>query len=110
MSFRFKGTAVSIFDLVGPDTGCARITVDGQDKGMRERVDLWCHYQRLAALNVTERLEDKVHTVTIELQAEPPNRRVAIEEAKRLGRYNPKDFEGAAFRFGWIRLVGELVP
>jgi hypothetical protein len=100
---------VSIFDLLGPDTGRARITVDGQDKGIRERVDRWCHYQRLAALNVAERLEDKVHTVTIELEPEAPNRRVAIEAAKQAGRYNPKDFEGVALRFGWIRVVGEVV-
>jgi hypothetical protein len=100
---------VSIFDLLGPDTGRAHITVDGQDKGVRQRVDLWCHYQRLSSLQVADGLEDKTHTVTVELQPQPPNRRVAIEEAKRLGRYNPKNFEGTAFRFGWIRVVGEVV-
>jgi hypothetical protein len=34
---------------------------------------------------------------------------VAIEAAKQAGRYNAKDFEGEALRFGWIRVVGEVV-
>jgi len=69
--------------------------------------DPWCYYQRLAALNVADNLEDKEHTVTVELLPDPAQRRLAIEEAKRLGRFQAKDFEGVAFRFGWIRVVGE---
>jgi len=110
LTFKFKGTAASIFDLIGPDTGRARITVDGVDKGVRERVDLWCYSQRLAALPVADRLEDKEHTVTVELLPDPPVRTKPIEEARRLGRFNPKDFDGVALRFGWLRIVGELVP
>lgn len=107
LSFRFKGTAASLFDLLGPDTGRARVTIDGQSKGVIERMDPWCWSQRLAALEIASDLEDKEHTVVVELLPDAPSRRVAIDEAKRLGRFQTKDFEGVAFRFGWIRIVGE---
>ncbi len=107
LTFRFRGTAVSLFDLLGPDTGRARIVLDGQERGVRERVDPWCYYQRMSALTVADNLDDKEHTVTVELMPDSPNRKPAIEAAKRIGRFKPKDFEGVAFRFGWIRIVGE---
>jgi len=85
-----------------------KVTVDGQDKGVRQRMDRWMYYQRLSALALASGLPDAEHTVTVELLPEPPGRAVAIEEAKKLKRYQPSAFEGVALRVGWIRLVGEL--
>ncbi len=109
LSFKFKGTAASIFDLMGPDTGRARITVDGREVAIRQQVDQWAYFQRLAGLPIADGLPDEVHAVTVELLPEPPDRSVAIEAAKREDRYDAKLFEGVAFRFGWIRLIGEPV-
>jgi len=110
LTFRFKGTEVGLFDLVGPDTGCVKVIVDGRDMGMRQRVDRWMYYQRLSALSLASGLDDTVHTVTIELLPDPPDRSVFIAEAKKLGRYDdPKRFEGVALRIGWIRVVGEVL-
>ena len=107
LTFRFKGTAASIFDLIGPDTGQVKITIDGKEAGVRHQVDPWCFYQRLSSLNIAGGLDDTMHTVTIELLAEPPDRSRPIAEAKRLQRYREEDFEGIALRFGWIRIRGE---
>ena len=60
-------------------------------------------------MHIAAGLEDKEHTVTVELAPEPPDRTAPIEEAKKLGKYDPKAFEGVALRFGWIRIVGEAV-
>ncbi|NQT16586.1 MAG: hypothetical protein HQ582_27755, partial [Planctomycetes bacterium] len=109
LTFRFRGTAMSLFDVMGPDTGRVRITVDGEDKGIREQVDPWCHYQRISSLHVAVGLDDEEHTVTVELLKEPPDRSAPIDEAKKLGKYDPKSFEGVALRIGWIRIVGEPV-
>ena len=108
LALKFKGTAASIFDLMGPDTGRARITVDGKVVGIREQVDQWAYYQRPAALRIADGLEDAVHTVTVELLPDPPDRTVAIEAAKREGRYEPELFEGVVLRFGWVRVMGEV--
>ena len=107
LTFRFKGTEASIFHLIGPDTGRARVTIDGKDKGERQHVDRWCYFQRLSGLSVAGGLDDAEHTVTVELLPEPPDRSQPVAEAKRLGRYKPDDFRGAALRFGWIRVIGE---
>ena len=108
LTFRFRGTDASIFDLVGPDTGQAKVTVDGEDRGVRQRVDRWAYYQRLSALPIASGLEDAEHTVTVELLPDAPDRSVPIAEAKKANQYDPEAFEGVAFRFGWIRVVGEL--
>lgn len=109
LSFRFTGTDASVFDLVGPDTGRVKVTVDGAEMGIRERVDPWCYYQRLSALPLAQGLAPGEHTVTLELLPDPPDRSVPIAEAKKAGRYDAKAFEGVALRLGWLRLVGELV-
>ena len=108
LTFKFTGTHASIFNLMGPDTGRVKVTVDGKDAGIKQQVDRWAYYQRLAGLSLAAGLEDGEHTVTVELLPEPPDRSVPINEAKTLNKYKPEDFEGVALRFGWIRLVGEL--
>jgi len=109
LTFKFRGTAASLFNVIGPDSGRVRITVDGDDQGIRDQVDRWCHYQRISALHVAGGLEDKQHTVTVELLEEPPDRSAPVDEAKKLGKYDPKAFEGVTLRIGWIRIVGESV-
>ena len=109
LTFRFKGTAASVLDLMGPDTGRARVTVDGRVVGIRQRVDRWAYYQRLSALDVASGLPDAVHAVTVELLPDPPSRTEPIEAAKARGHYDPKLFEGVALRLGCLRLLGELV-
>jgi len=109
LTFTFRGADAGLFDLMGPDTGRIRVTVDGKDAGCRQQVDRWAYYQRLAAVNLAHRLEDKEHTVTVELLPDPPDRRIPIEEAKKNNKYKPDDFKGVALRIGWIRIVGQLV-
>ena len=107
VTFRFRGTAASILDLMGPDTGQAKVTVDGEDVGVRSQVDRWCYSLRISALRLTSGLEDAEHTVTVELLPQPPDRTAPIEEAKKLGRFDAKAFEGVSFRFGRIQIVGK---
>ncbi len=109
LTFKFKGTAASLFDLMGPDTGRVKVTVDGQDRGTRQQVDPWAYYQRLASLDLANGLEDREHVVTVELLPEAPDRSVPIEAAKKASQYKPDDFKGVALRLGWIRMIGEPV-
>ncbi|MBM3473706.1 MAG: hypothetical protein FJX75_10600 [Armatimonadetes bacterium] len=106
VTFRFRGTDASLFDLMGPATGRVKVTVDGQDAGTREQVDQWAHYYRLSALPLASSLDDTEHTITVELLPDPPNRSVPIEEAKKANQYRPEDFEGVKLYFGCIRIVG----
>ncbi len=109
LTFRFKGTDASVYDLMGPDTGRVKVTVDGEDKGIRQQVDPWSYYQRQAVIAIASGLEDTVHTVTVELLPDPPDRSVPIEEAKKADRYDPSLFEGVALRVAALRIIGEAV-
>ncbi|MCE5216833.1 right-handed parallel beta-helix repeat-containing protein [bacterium] len=110
LTFRFKGTEAGFFNLMGPDTGIARMTVDGTVVGTRQQVDPWSYYQRLSGLSIAGGLPDTEHTVVVELLPDVPNRAVPIAESKKAGRYRAEDFEGVALRFGFLRIVGEMLP
>jgi len=108
LSFRFHGTDAGLFNLIGPDHGRVRVTVDGAEAGVQGRADRWCHYHRLSATPLASGLDHGEHTVTVELLPDPPDRAEAIAEAQRLGRYHPVAFEGVALYVGWLRVVGEI--
>lgn len=109
LTFRFRGTDASIMDLLGPDTGRVRVTIDGQDRGVREQYDRWCWFYRIGALSLASGLDDREHTVIVELLSDPPDRSAAIAEAKQAGRYDAAAFEGVSLRFGCIQIIGEAV-
>ncbi|MEI6499925.1 MAG: hypothetical protein WCP21_02740, partial [Armatimonadota bacterium] len=110
LTFRFKGTEASVFDLMGPNTGTIKVTVDGKDAGTRSQVDPWSYYFRLGAVPLAQGLSDAEHTVTLELLPTAPDRTVSITEGKKANAYKPELFEGVALRFGWLRVNGELLP
>lgn len=108
ISFRFRGTALSIYDLLGPDCGQVVVTLDGQRPVTVSKFDQFSSYHRLGTTWVGAQLPDAVHTVKIELSAELP------DKEKILARGNqkiddPKKYEGAVWYAGGILLVGELV-
>jgi hypothetical protein len=108
LTFRFRGTAASVYDLMGPDTGRVKVTIDGQEAGVRQQVDPWSYYQRQAAISVAGGLPDAEHEVVLELLPEPPDRGVPIAEAKKANRYDPHLFEGVALRVAAIRVLGHI--
>ncbi|MBC7287779.1 MAG: hypothetical protein H5T86_06995, partial [Armatimonadetes bacterium] len=110
LTFRFKGTSAALYWIHGPSTGQVRVTVDGRDAGIKGQPTMWWYFYHQGELRLAEGLEDKEHTVTVELLPEPPVRTEAIEQAKKLGRYNPDDFKGVTLRLGWIRIIGEPLP
>lgn len=108
VTFRFKGRYAAVYDVIGPDSGQVRVTVDGGEPAARPRFDGFCTYHRLSTLVVASGLPDGVHTVRIEVDKEKP------DKAAVLGRRNermddPKRFEGAAFYPAALLVVGDLV-
>lgn len=102
LTFKFTGTRAWIFNVFGPATGRAKITVDGVEKGVRQQVDAWSFYYRLGGLEIASGLPPGQHTATVELLADPPDRTVAVEAAKKANRYQAADFEGVALHLGAI--------
>ena len=108
LTFKFKGTRASIYDLVGPDCGQVIVTLDDQPAKITPRFDAYCTYHRLATLIIGTDLEDKVHTVKIEIHKDQPDKATIL--AKNGNKIDkPERFDATAFYPGAILLVGDIV-
>lgn len=108
ISFKFKGTRCAIYDLVGPDCGQVKVTLDGGPEKVVPRFDAYCTYHRLANLLIGTDLPDTVHEVKIEIHPEQPDK-VAILAKNKNTMDKPERFNGTCIYPGAILLVGELV-
>ena len=109
ITFRFKGTAVKLYDLLGPDGAKVKVILDGKEF-TAQRFDSYCSYHRLATLGIGDNLADAEHTVTIEILPEQPNRSSVTDVEKLKPGFDPKRYDGTAMRVGGIMLIGDLLP
>jgi len=112
ITFRFRGSQAKLYDLLGPDGGQVIITVDGQTRAKPvARFDSYCTYHRIATLSVAQGLDpNKVHTVTIEIHPDQPDRQPAAFRLKDPDQElkSPK-YQGTNVRVSGILLLGDLV-
>ena len=102
IEFRFKGTMIGIYDLVGPDGGQLVCTVDGVRGRPRPRFDSYCSYHRLAALKVADGLEDKEHKVALEIDPEQPDRSSVLKRVRNEPKFDPKRYDGTKAWVGFL--------
>ncbi|MBN8218684.1 MAG: SGNH/GDSL hydrolase family protein [Spirochaetes bacterium] len=110
LSFKWRGTAAKVYDLLGPDCGSLEITVDGKASKSR-RIDGYCTYNRLALLGLASGLDGaQVHEVSIKVLDEKIDKEKVLFEHNRADlAKNPAKYEGLFWYAGAIFLVGELV-
>lgn len=111
LSFKFKGSHVSIYNVIGPDGGKVDITLDGEKKTPVDQFDSFCTYHRLATLWIGGDLDpNAVHEVTLEIDEQQPDRSsVAFrlqDPDKELAE--PK-YQGHNVWFGPIMIIGNVV-
>lgn len=109
ITFRFRGRAAQLYDLMGPDAGQALITLDGKTGAPRSRFDKFSSYHRLAALSIGGGLEDALHTVTVEVHPEQPDRSIVTEQEKNKPGFDPAKYDGTVLRVGAVLVLGEIV-
>lgn len=111
LAFSFTGTALGIYDLLGPDCGQVHVAIDGQPARLVPRFDGYCTYHRLATLAVAADLPAGRHRVVLTLAAARIDKEQALFEHNRADlRQNPQKYAGAAWYVGGIMLLGELCP
>ncbi len=108
LTFKFKGTRASIYDLVGPNCGQVIVTLDDKKPQTVARFDPYCTYHRLASLVIGSYLPDTMHTVKIEISPDQPDK-AKILAVNHNTIDDPKRFDDTAFYPGAIMLVGEMV-
>lgn len=109
IAFRFKGTHCAVYDVIGPAGGMVAVTLDGKAQKSVQRIDAYCTYPRLSTFVVGTGLSEGVHTVRLELLADP------IDKAAVLAKNNnkidkPERFAPLEFTPGGLLIIGELVP
>lgn len=110
ISFKFKGTYVAIYDLIGPSCGQLKVTIDGKTSGVIKRIDEYCVYYRIALGKVAECLEDAVHEVKIEIDSEVPDKRAILFESNWPAmEKSPEKFEGTNWYLAAIDILGEII-
>lgn len=110
ITFRFRGTAASLYDLMGPDGGQAVVTLDGKTLPPIPRFDKYCTYHRLASMTIGAGLPDAVHTVTVEIHPEQPDRSSVTDQERTKPNFDPQKYDGTILRVGSLMLIGDLVP
>lgn len=109
ITFKFKGTHCAVYDVVGPAGGKVAVTLDGQPPFTVQRIDAYGTYPRLSTFTVGTNLPEGVHTVRLELLADPIDKAAVL--AKNKNKIDqPERFAPLHFFPGALLLVGELVP
>ncbi len=109
LSFRFKGIAAGLFDILGPDGGRLSVRLDDAKPAERNRIDGYCTYHRMSKLNVASEIEPGVHTVEIALTPEKLDKSKILFERNRGDlEKDPKKYGNHTWYVSSIMLIGEL--
>lgn len=108
LSFKFKGSAVAFYDLLGPQGPNLEISVDGRQIQVK-RIDGYCTYWRLglvrAALNLNP---EQIHEVIVKVLPDTLNRREILFERNRdFFDKNQALYRGNNWYLGSVFIIGE---
>ncbi len=110
--FKFKGSYVSLYDLLGPDAGQVILTVDGERrKKVVPRFDSYCTYHRIATLPIAQKLDpEKTHTIIVEIHPDQPDRKsVSFRLKDPVAELKSPKYQGRKIRASQIMIRGKLV-
>ncbi|MGE4566002.1 MAG: SGNH/GDSL hydrolase family protein [Victivallaceae bacterium] len=112
LRFRFKGSKVSLYNLLGPGCGAADITLDGK-RVLHEYkfFDSYCGYHRIANARIGNDLDpDREHELVIKVTGTPFDKRGILMESRR-GAFDqaPADFAPLDVYLASIFIIGEPV-
>lgn len=109
LKFKFKGSKMAVYDLVGPDGGVLEVMIDGKKKEVK-RIDGYCTYHRLAVLSVADNLPDTEHSVEIKvLDTKLDKSKILFERNLGDMTKNPDKYAGIVWYVGGIFIIGEPV-
>ena len=107
ISFRFRGKAIGVYDIMGPDAGKIVIEIDGEVRDTISRFDSYCTYRRMNFV-IIDKLEDKEHQVVFKVIAEPFDKRCILTKKEDLDQH-PEKYKEYCWHVGKILIDGELI-
>ncbi len=103
IEFEFTGTAFGIYDVLGPDCGQVRVTVDDQPATLVPRFDAACSYHRPNYAILADGLPMDRHRVRLELGPPLVDKQAIVPEAATY----PERFAGHRWYPVALLIVGE---
>jgi hypothetical protein len=113
ITVQFKGTSMLVYDLLGPDCGQISIQVDKLPAYTVARFDQFCLYHRLGVLPVADSMPFGVHTVTLRILPDQPDKLKILHTRKEnvaIANLDPKFYNDTAWYAGAILVVGDILP
>lgn len=109
VKFKFKGTKVSVYELLGPDGVKLSMSIDGKTREAMS-FDAYCTYHRLGILSIGDKLEDVVHEVSITVLPDAPDKANILFAKNRSDlEKNPAKYAPTNWYAGAVFIVGEIV-
>jgi hypothetical protein len=108
LSFRFKGAAFGIYDIMGPAAGKVLMVIDGIPRDTIYRFDAYCTYFRMSYILVDD-LEDKEHEVTFKVLDGPIDKAAILAKREKV-IVNPDDYKDNNWYIGKLLVDGFLIP
>ena len=107
LTVHFKGKAVGVFDIVGPDAGKVSVEIDGEPGDTLSRFDSYCTYHRMNFV-IIDKLDDKEHMVVFKVIAAPFDKK-SILTGKEDFDLHPEKYKENCWHVGKILIDGELI-
>jgi hypothetical protein len=108
LTVRFKGTAVGVYDFMGPDAGRVQVEIDGIVKDTVSRFDPWCTYMRMNYFFI-DHLEAKNHVVIFRLLSDPFDKAIILAKIGNV-MVNPDDYKENNWYVAKILVDGVVLP
>jgi hypothetical protein len=108
LEVRFKGQAIGVYDIIGPDVGRVIVEMDGVVRDTISRFDPYCTYRRMSYF-VIDNLENREHEIIFHLLAEPFDKATILSKIGNSMK-NPDDYKQNNWYVGKVLIDGVLLP
>jgi hypothetical protein len=110
LTFAFRGTAASLYDLLGPDGGQLSVRVDDGPERKVARIDGYCTYHRIARLDLAADLPEGTHRVTVTLLPDAPDKAKILFENNRPDlEKNPAKYATNSWHVSSVLVAGDVI-